>query len=309
MNSIATVATELDLDFTRLRQGEVSLDRFLEKYGHLRPGTYDITKLPYRKETSYITSNGTKPNPSLHREEPSPSHPQEDSHPWDAITEVCRKHQIDADGRRLAAFIKKAIELREYFKFVYSKNISEALELIASIGEELGFTREELAHLDYYSIVNNRESCNRQEVADIWRHLIESRQKESRISALLSLPALVFAADDFQVVPSFSSKPNFITDLRAEGEVVALDKANAQASLHDKIVAIEKADPGYDWIFTKAIRGLLTKYGGAGSHMAIRCAEFGIPAAIGCGEMTFGKVLRATRVTLDCKGKKIHTDS
>lgn len=305
MNSISTVATELDVDFTRLRQGEFSLERFLEKYGHLRPGTYDITKLPYRKETSYITSNGLKPNPSLAVEELAGTPPEEDD-PWRGITDICRRHQVDADSRRLEGFIKKAIELREYFKFVYTKNISEALELIASIGEELGFSREELAHLDYYSIVNNRESCNRQEVADIWRHLIESRQKDGRISALLSLPALVFSADDFKVVPSYSCKPNFITDLSAEGEVVALDKESGQVSLHDKIVAIEKADPGYDWIFTKAIRGLVTKYGGAGSHMAIRCAEFSIPAAIGCGEMTFGKVVRAARVTLDCKGKKIH---
>ena len=50
------------------------------------------------------------------------------------------------------------------------------------------------------------------------------------------------------------------------------------------IVLIESADPGFDWIFSHAITGLVTKYGGANSHMAVRCAEFGLPAAIGCGE-------------------------
>ena len=48
---------------------------------------------------------------------------------------------------------------------------------------------------------------------------------------------------------------------------------------------IESADPGYDWIFTHDIKGLITKYGGAASHMAIRCAEFNLPAAIGSGEI------------------------
>ena len=34
--------------------------------------------------------------------------------------------------------------------------------------------------------------------------------------------------------------------------------------------------------------------------MAIRCAEFGIPAAIGCGEQRFDKLLKARHVTFDC---------
>ena len=67
-------------------------------------------------------------------------------------------------------------------------------------------------------------------------------------------------------------------------------------------MAIDKADPGYDWIFTRGIRGLITKYGGVASHMAIRCAEFEIPAAIGCGEKIFDYVLRRENeiVKLDC---------
>ena len=28
---------------------------FLNKYGHLRPGTYDITKLPYSKDPRYFS--------------------------------------------------------------------------------------------------------------------------------------------------------------------------------------------------------------------------------------------------------------
>ena len=31
----------------------------------------------------------------------------------------------------------------------------------------------------------------------------------------------------------------------------------------------------------KKIKGLITKYGGVNSHMAIRCAELSVPAAIG----------------------------
>ena len=41
------------------------------------------------------------------------------------------------------------------------------------------------------------------------------------------------------------------------------------ADVQDKIVVLPKADPGYDWIFAKGIKGFITKYGGVASHMEI----------------------------------------
>ena len=70
-------------------------------------------------------------------------------------------------------------------------------------------------------------------------------------------------------------------------------------------MVISKADPGYDWIFTKNPLGLITRYGGVASHMAIRCAEFGIPAAIGCGSEFYERLLKQKKAVLDCAGHKI----
>ena len=70
---------------------------------------------------------------------------------------------------------------------------------------------------------------------------------------------------------------------------------------------IESADPGYDWLFTTKFIGLLTKYGGANSHMAIRCAELKIPAAIGCGEELFEHVKKYKQVHLNCSSSIIQT--
>ena len=47
------------------------------------------------------------------------------------------------------------------------------------------------------------------------------------------------------------------------------------------IVVIENADPGFDWIFSHKIKGLITKFGGINSHMSIRCEELNVPAIIG----------------------------
>ena len=61
---------------------------------------------------------------------------------------------------------------------------------------------------------------------------------------------------------------------------------------------ITQADPGYDWLFGQGIAGLVTLFGGANSHMAIRSAEFGLPAAIGVGENTYRKLLTASVIEL-----------
>jgi len=39
--------------------------------------------------------------------------------------------------------------------------------------------------------------------------------------------------------------------------------------------------------------------------MAIRSAEFGIPAAIGCGEIIFNNIKDKQIIELDCMNKKI----
>jgi phosphoenolpyruvate-protein kinase (PTS system EI component) len=68
---------------------------------------------------------------------------------------------------------------------------------------------------------------------------------------------------------------------------------------------IESADPGYDWIFAQSIAGLITCYGGANSHMAVRCRELNIPAAIGVGVELFNSIKNSNLVYLDCANKKI----
>ena len=99
---------------------------------------------------------------------------------------------------------------------------------------------------------------------------------------------------------------NYITNKKLTSEIIHLKYFDeAESDLNNKIVLIENADPGYDWIFTKNLSGLITKYGGVASHMSIRCAEVGLPAAIGCGEILFEKLLFSSKILLDCENKQI----
>ena len=92
-------------------------------------------------------------------------------------------------------------------------------------------------------------------------------------SKCLQLPALIFNSSDVWSFSKFKSEPNFVTLLSAKGHVI--DSTKNKGDLEGCILMIPSADPGYDWIFSHQIKGLVTKYGGANSHMSIRSAELG----------------------------------
>ena len=64
-------------------------------------------------------------------------------------------------------------------------------------------------------------------------------------------------------------------------------------------------NPGFDWIFSKKIKALITKYGGVNSHMSIRCEELNVPAAIGIGEDNYNNIKDYSDLILNCKNEQI----
>ena len=305
MNGVETVATEVDHDMDLLVSGALDQQTFLAKYGHLRPGTYDITKLPYNSNPAYLTVSSAVSRHTRNR--PPKDTAAFQRHVEQVLEAACRQNNIPCSGSTLLSFIRRSTQLREYYKFVYTRNISQALEVIAQVGEGFGFERHELARLDYHAVTAGIESYSQDELVDTWRSLISGRREDEQLTNLVSLPSLVCSAEDFVVVRHRTAAPNFVSEQAVEAEVVPLERDSAMdGTITGKIIAIEKADPGYDWIFTKGIAGLVTKYGGAASHMAIRAAEFGIPAAIGCGEIIFSRVVSARRLMMDCKKRVLH---
>ena len=66
-----------------------------------------------------------------------------------------------------------------------------------------------------------------------------------------------------------------------------------------------KVQTGFDFIFSRNIKGFITAFGGANSHMSIRALEQDIPAVIGVGIDKFNKLKNSKKITIDCKNKKI----
>jgi phosphohistidine swiveling domain-containing protein len=122
----------------------------------------------------------------------------------------------------------------------------------------------------------------------------------------IKLPHILTESKHIYVSTMSDSTPSFIGSSLVSGEIIALDEySDCSENLHGKIVLILNADPGYDWIFTRDIAGLITCFGGPNSHMSVRCAELNIPAAIGCGENTYNKLLQKKTTDLNCLSRTI----
>lgn len=302
---IRTVAGELVDDMVRLQTGEKTRPEFMEKYGHLRPGTYDILSTRYDQIENFGSGESR-----LDPDHPEPPEFELTSSQRNAIDRLLEEEGFKKTGlntERFFDYLKSATAGREYGKFIFTRSVSDMLELIASFGENNGLSRDELSHISVNDIVEVARSSGEEIVEDRLRELAEEGAEHHTVSSAIRLPQVLYDEEGVHVVPFQVSHPNFITDKRITADSVRLAVNSGELSIEGQIVLIESADPGFDWIFAHNIAGLVTKYGGANSHMAIRCAEFGIPAAIGCGEQRFDLLSKAEQILLDCTAGLIQT--
>lgn len=292
MNNLNTISSSMSFDFKNLSE-----NAFIKKYGHLRPGTYDILSPRYDEdEEKYFEWKSEKVYCDDKRNEFMLSLDQ-----LNKIKELLKKHKLNQDVLGLFQFIKSSIEGREYSKFIFTKSLSDALLLFKAVGLKNNFTLEEISYCDinmikeFYSKSGNLEQ--------IFRDNIESGKRMYEITKSIILPSLIVNKNDIWSFEQMKYEPNFITLKEVTAETVCIE--GNEKEIDNKILFIPSADPGYDWIFSHNTKGFVTMYGGVNSHMAIRAAELGIPAVIGAGEIFYNKWSKSKIISIDCPNKKV----
>ena len=297
MNDLQTVGSSMKSDFVVLHK-----DDFLKKYGFLRPGTYDICSLRYDEAPDiYFNWEDDDKHETKRSDNFRLSLAQMEN-----IRRTLQKHGMGDDVLGLFSFIKSAIEGRETAKFIFTRSVSDVLKYIGEWGNKKGFTREDMSYSDirivkdvYSGAVDEKE---------LIRKSIESGKEAYREGGGIILPPLIINEESVKSFFIADSQPNFITQNRVQGEIIRLNIRGIKTDteeLDGKILVIESADPGYDWIFSHKIKGFITKYGGANSHMAIRAGELDLPAVVGVGEKLFAALQKAQIVEIDAPKKKV----
>ena len=291
MASVDTVGSRIGQDFAQLPKAD-----FLARYGHLRPGTYDILSPRYDEAPDlYFDWSGERTTSS------APPRFALSIQQLRRIEQLLKEHQLDIDVLSFIEFIKAGIEGREYAKFVFSRSLSDALSLIKQLGEDHGLSAEDCAFVNYDAIRKLYSESG--SVRDILLDSIKDGKERHALTSNLVLPPIIASPDEVFAFHLPPSQPNFITRKSVTAPVALL--ADPPQTFTGRILFVPSADPGFDWIFTRGISGFVTQFGGANSHMAIRAGELGIPAVIGAGEALYQRWCAARKLCLDCISQRV----
>ena len=293
LNSLNTITSQF-LSLSKLKNKSFHSKQIFENlFYHLRPGTYDITvkrAIPNIKKRKInnlesIISFENYPKNLLSEIEKK------------RIDKFLKKNNFNTDTEKLYNYMVMSLKLRENSKFIFTRALSDYLQIIEEWGKKKKINVEKLSNFDIKNILKNISNSNKKISYNSYKGQID-------LNTICKLPYLITAGSDFFVASILISKPNFITENIVTSKIFHLKKEQNISKISGRIILIENADPGFDWIFNYKIKGLITKYGGVNSHMSIRCHELNIPAAIGVGEESFDKLISGNKVILNCKEKK-----
>lgn len=293
--SLNTVSKELSNDVYKLSKQQITQEVFIQKYGHLRAGTYNILSPSYKEAFNQYFSDEFTQNPL--KETTFKLNAKENKQ----LDILLAQNGLYLNAKELFSFLKIVIEGRELVKFKFTKILSTVLDLITELGNEIGISSQDLAHLEINTLLSSQSTLYKSDLKERLLLDIQKHKDEYKLTAALKLPPVILNAEDVLYFQSSRIDPNFITTKTVVAPTATEDNKN----LEGKIVLIHSADPGYDYLFTKNIAGLITCYGGANSHMAIRCSEISLPAVIGVGEEKFADYKKAKKLRIDALSEQV----
>ena len=296
--SIPTITKKINADYLKANKSKKFKNLFLKKYGHLRPSTYSISSKNYKEGFNQYFSKLKKND-----EKKVQKKTKINKDILKKISILFKKEKLDISADEFIFLLKKSIEYREYSKFIFSKSINCIFENLIKFGKKLKINRKDLQHVSIKKILNSYSVLETEKLASILKKDIVNNRKSFEILKQIKFPDFITSSNDVYSHKIKSSRGNYITNKKISGDLIYLNKMNNFNRLNKKIVILENADPGFDFIFSYQIKGLITKYGGANSHMAIRCLELNIPAIIGIGEEGFDKICETNMVEFDCEQK------
>lgn len=289
LETIKSVSFEMNKKLNKSKK------QFLKEYGHLRPNTYEISNPNYRQNfNNYF--NKVKIN--LKR----PKKFNFNFAQKTRINNLLKKTKFkEINANLLINFIQLSIYQRENSKLFFTKIINEIFNQLKILFKRIGLNVRNIEYLDIKKILFLYENFSHKDIIyDLNKNITENK-KIYKFNKNFNLPNIITNEKDIYFFEEQNASPTFITDKIVISKFILLKKFSQKFDFENKIICIENADPGYDFIFNHKINGLITAFGGPNSHMSIRCNEFGLPAAIGIGEKKFHQLIKNNTLYLNCE--------
>lgn len=293
--SIHTVLGEMSSDFLDTCRGCIDKNTFMHRYGHLRPNSYDILSPRYLDREGLLTESNIL---KIQEVASDFTFTEKEQHNISQLLMEAGLGQISI--AQLEHYARATIAGRESAKFIFTRNLSDIIEYLSMWGKSYGLSREDISFFDVRDVLEWTTQSLLRPAKEYFQECVDKGRMMYNLGRSFKLGYLIRSARDMYVVPQHRSAPNFVGQGAVESSVfLLLSDTPCTVDISGKIICIENADPGFDWIFTRQITGLITKFGGTNSHMAIRCAEYGLPAAIGVGDRLFEQIINANQCRLN----------
>ena len=270
LSQVVTVSSQFVNDQKTLSHAEL-----LQKYGHLRPSQFDIFVPNYA-----ATPDMLKPIQGLFD--------QEDLQP---------SNEVAFDQDPLIVFS----QAREQVKFLFTHIIDRIAAVLMREVSQMNLEFELLKYLKISEVLDLLSG----NLSDLGS-LLEDRAQEHLLQTNIVYPEVVLDGNMF-VFEKIMAHGTFVGSKVVEAPVVCLSREMVDVDLDGKIVLLEAADPGFDFIFASDIKGFVTKVGGPNSHMAIRAHELGLTACIG-NTAQFDTLVLSTSIKIDPINNSIDHD-
>lgn len=276
-----------------------SKSKFLNIYGHLRPNTYEILNPNYKENFKNYFKKIKRKETRLKKFSFSENQKKK-------INYYLKKNKYKKiDANILINFIESSIYQREKSKLFFTKIINSIFTELKILSKRIGLKETNLSYLNIKNVLSLYNNFSHYDIIknlnkDIWEN-----KKTFKYNKNFNLPSIILSKKDIYYFEEKKASPTFITNKKIISKFTILGKLSKKSDLNDKIICIENADPGYDFIFNYKINGLITAFGGPNSHMSIRCNEFSIPAAIGVGELKFKQLNKNNTLYLNCEKKML----
>ena len=181
LTNIKTITTEMKNDFINLNKNS-----FINKYGHLRPGTYDINSKNYAQGFKKYFSKISNYEKNIPKK----------SFFIKKIQKPLKRLGIYKNANEFIKFINDAIKQREYSKFVFSKSIDLIFKNLTNFGKKYDISIDDLSYvkinkvLDMYFNLSNYPT-----ISNLKKHIKENK-KEYLANKIINLPDIIKSSRD-----------------------------------------------------------------------------------------------------------------
>ncbi len=176
LKNIDTITSKMNTDLNNL-----SKKNFIKKYGHLRPGTYDINSKNYRENFKLYfgkyKKNRIKKNNKLKISINN--------------LRVVNSLRVYKNTNQLIKFIKESIQFREYSKFVFSKSIDLIFENLKKFGRKYKITPDNASYINISKILNMYFNLSNFKTIPNLKNHIKENKKEYLSNKNIILPDVI----------------------------------------------------------------------------------------------------------------------